>query len=194
LPSEFEGEKRGNIQSSISDNTPFSDAQKEEILSAIKQNFDKLSKEYGITASEIPTLVSELEHPIPISAFLGESCPLEGLVSYLKEIEGLSLREISAKLGRAYTTIYTTYCNAKKRCTAERGPLAGRKKSVKCPDTTGIKFPLGIFCKKKLSVLESATLYLRDHYHYSYHEIGELLQRDERTVWTTVHRAEVKLK
>lgn len=57
-----------------------------------------------------------------------------------------------------------------------------------------INIPVYIFRDRSLSVLEVLVEYLKDRLKLNYHEIGILLNRDERTVWTCYHRAKEKKK
>lgn len=55
-----------------------------------------------------------------------------------------------------------------------------------------ILIPSTIFCDRSLSFLESLVEYLKDQLQLSYHEIGQLTNRDERNIWTLHHRARTK--
>jgi len=54
--------------------------------------------------------------------------------------------------------------------------------------------PTEIFKDRTLSVLEAIVEYLKEQKGLSYHEIAEMLNRDDRTVWTCYHRAKQKRK
>ena len=55
-----------------------------------------------------------------------------------------------------------------------------------------IFLPPSIFQDRSLSVLESITEYLKDSKNFSYHEIAEIMNRDDRTIWTCYNRAKKK--
>jgi len=57
-----------------------------------------------------------------------------------------------------------------------------------------IEVPSEIFHDRSLSVLESISRYLKDKLKLSYHEIAELTNRDDRTIWTCYNRAKKKKK
>ncbi len=57
---------------------------------------------------------------------------------------------------------------------------------------TDLLIPSIIFCDRSLSFSESLVEYLKDQLQFSYHEIGELTNRDERNIWTLHNRARVK--
>ena len=54
--------------------------------------------------------------------------------------------------------------------------------------------PTRIFVDRTLSVLEALTEYLKESKNMTYHEIAVLLNRDDRTIWTCYHRAQIKRK
>jgi DNA-directed RNA polymerase specialized sigma24 family protein len=54
--------------------------------------------------------------------------------------------------------------------------------------------PVSIFSKEKLSPFETIVMYLKEKQGLNYHEIGALLNRDERNIWTVYNRAKKKWK
>ena len=52
--------------------------------------------------------------------------------------------------------------------------------------------PSSIFQDRDLAPLESISEYLKEEKGLSYHEIAELLKRDDRTIWTCCYRAKKK--
>jgi len=62
------------------------------------------------------------------------------------------------------------------------------------PNPDFIMVPSFIFRDRSASVLEVLVEYMKDEKGYNYHEIGRLLNRNERTVWTCYHRAKQKRK
>jgi hypothetical protein len=57
-----------------------------------------------------------------------------------------------------------------------------------------IDVPSFVFRDRSVSVLECLVEYLKDTHQMNYHEIGVLLNRNERTVWTCYDRAKKKRK
>ena len=55
-----------------------------------------------------------------------------------------------------------------------------------------INIPIYIFQDRTLSVLEIMVEYLKEKLKLNYHEMGVLLNRDERTIWTCYNRAKKK--
>jgi hypothetical protein len=183
LPGKLRGQKRGS-NTWTSDNLQEALDRKIGAISAITRGVIALNNDYGIEPKQILPLISVSKNAIPLSVFLSDS-PLEGIVRYLRDSEGMNLQEIAESLGRAYTTISSTYAQSIKKKPAG---------VYKQKDRLGINFPLEIFHKKKLSALESAALYLKQKYQLSVREVGLLLNRNERTIWTVLHRAEVKMR
>jgi hypothetical protein len=57
-----------------------------------------------------------------------------------------------------------------------------------------ILVPSFIFRDRSVSILEGLVEYMKDEKGYTYHEIGRLLNRNERTIWTCYSRAKQKRK
>jgi DNA-directed RNA polymerase specialized sigma24 family protein len=59
-------------------------------------------------------------------------------------------------------------------------------------ETRDIRIPFSIF-SEKLSALETICKFLKENMRLNLHQIGQLLNRDDRTIWTTYTRACQKL-
>ncbi len=59
-------------------------------------------------------------------------------------------------------------------------------------EKTSLAIPSSIFKNRDLSVLEAITVYLRDKKGMKYAEIARLLNRNDRTIWTSYQRAKKK--
>lgn len=119
---------------------------------------------------------------LPISLF--NNCYLsafETIVKYLKEITGLSYREISKLLNRDERTIWGVYHNSRKKMQSD----------FKVGDQEPF-IPILIFKDRSLSVLETITEYLKDKFNLRYCQIASSLNRDDRTIWTAYKRAKRK--
>ena len=57
-----------------------------------------------------------------------------------------------------------------------------------------LAIPISIFRDRELSVLEAIAEYLKDKKGMRYSEIAQLLNRDDRTIWTSYKRAKEKRK
>ena len=55
-----------------------------------------------------------------------------------------------------------------------------------------VLIPITAYDNKELSALETTCKYLREELGLSYHEIGVMLNRNDRTIWTTYNNAEKK--
>ncbi len=116
---------------------------------------------------------------VPSSIFKERSLGiLEALTKYLKEELGLSYHQIATLLNRDDRVIWRTYNNTRKKF----------KLRFKI-DNKAIPIPVSIFTDRKLGVLEAAIKYLREDLKLSYREIGGILNRDNRTIWSSYNRA-----
>jgi hypothetical protein len=68
-----------------------------------------------------------------------------------------------------------------------------RKRKKNSKNSTNITIPSTIF-SKELGALESISKYMKENLGMSYHNIAELLNRDERTIWTAYNKAAEKKK
>ncbi|MFH1064533.1 MAG: hypothetical protein V1729_05610 [Candidatus Woesearchaeota archaeon] len=59
-------------------------------------------------------------------------------------------------------------------------------------EVTIVAIPSSIFQDRNLAPLESITEYLKEENDLSYHEIAQILDRDDRTIWTCYNRAQKK--
>lgn len=55
-----------------------------------------------------------------------------------------------------------------------------------------VDIPVEVLQDRSVSVLEAITEYLKDKKHMTYHEIADMLNRDDRTIWTCYYRAKKK--
>jgi len=111
---------------------------------------------------------------------------LEAIVRYLKDIKKYNFHEIGQLLQRDERNIWTIYHRAKKK-----QEKFSHGSNIEIYD---VLIPLSIFHNKKLCVLEALSHFLKDIKNLTYHQIGLLLGRDERNIWTVYHRAKKKLE
>ncbi len=122
-------------------------------------------------------LLDDLNKPfIPISIFNNKLTPLESIVKYLKEEKDLTLHEISLILKRNEKNLWHTYTNTKKK-------YPSKLKSLK----SELQIPLDIF-SDKIPPMKTIVKYLHESKSLSYHDIGVLLKKNERTIWTSYNR------
>ncbi|MFH1649705.1 MAG: hypothetical protein ABIA93_04105 [Candidatus Woesearchaeota archaeon] len=55
-----------------------------------------------------------------------------------------------------------------------------------------LDIPLKIFQDRNVAVMEALVRYLKDDIKLTNHEIAELINRDDRTIWTVYSRATKK--
>jgi len=89
----------------------------------------------------------------------------------------MSYKEIAEELNRDQRTIWSSYNNAIKKETKET-----------FYNEDNLQIPLSIFKNRKLTILESLVVYLKNE-GMRYNEISKLLNRDQRNIWTTYSRA-----
>jgi len=114
---------------------------------------------------------------------------LESIVKFLREVHGLSYKDIGSLVCRNFKTLAVTYAIAKRKMPE---PFATAVISQDPDQGLAIsKIPFDAF-SKDLSVLECICHYLNSH-GKSFVEISRLLDLDQRTVWTVCSRAKKKL-
>ena len=55
-----------------------------------------------------------------------------------------------------------------------------------------LHIPVSVFSQRRLGCLEAAVKYLKENLSLKYVEIAKMLNRDERTIWTTYNKARKK--
>ena len=157
---------------------------KENLLKEIEDRILKLKDQEDTSFETILKELKEREQKrkeVPVSIFDNDSLScLEAMTKYLKEDMGLDYKQISSLLYRNYDPIAITYRRSKKK----------HPSSLKTDSQYNI--PLNIFRKTNLSVLENITSYMKDSLGLTFHEIAQILKRDDRTIWTVYQRASKK--
>jgi len=116
---------------------------------------------------------------VPLSAFNETLTPLETVVVYLKDNYHLNYVTIADLTGRDQRGIGITYKRAK-----DKGNVS--------PGYAKIYFPIENLKERKYSPAEHLTKFLRYERKLSIVEIGRQIGKDQRTIWTTLDRAEKK--
>lgn len=111
---------------------------------------------------------------VPATVFATDISPLQALVTYLKDHQQISMSSIASQVGRSYRAVWGSY----------------HKEGIIVKDTA-YYIPIEVF-SRRLSILEAAVSYLKDHYQLKYSDIARLLDKDDRTIWTTYKRAKKK--
>jgi len=152
------------------------DLRRDEILEKVKLLVGELKETYHLSESEIIETISKEDY-VPVTIFNDTLSSYEAIAKFLKENKGKKLREIAALTGRSSASIWQTYRNAHKKYK--------RKLQIK---ETRFLIPLRIISEKKFSILESIVVYLKEKFGLNYRQIGKLMHRDERTIWTVYNR------
>jgi hypothetical protein len=115
---------------------------------------------------------------IPLSVFYSTASTLQIIVRYLHDTRKVDLHAIARLLHRDYNTIWTTYTHSPKDAPLNDAP-------------SRIEIPLSIFHNRTCGPLENLVVYLKG-FDLRFSEIADLLNKNERTIWTTYHRAKKK--
>lgn len=120
------------------------------------------------------------ELSVPLSVFFTDASILRVLVAYLHDVGRLSFDEIALHLKRSYAAVWTSYRKLPQGATG-------------IPASSAVNVPLSVFSDRLLGPLEAICVFLKGA-GFSYAEMGSLLRKDQRTVWTSYHRAQKKLE
>lgn len=150
----------------------------------ILSNFDSLSRDEKIDL--LFSMVSSLkEKPstekIPISIFDNDKLStFESLAKYMKENLNLRFVKIASLLNRSDKTIWATYNKARKKLPKPLDKVV-----------SDINIPISNFSNRDFTVFESLVDYLKEK-EIPNHEIGKMLHRDDRTIWSVYDRVKKK--
>ncbi len=152
-------------------------------VQALKILIASLSEKHHLKFEEALELLKkeEQEQPsltIPSSIFTQPDLGIvEALTKYLKEENNLTFHEIALLLKKDDRVVWTTYHHAIKKVSTQL--------SVSDPS---ISLPISIFADKTKGPLQTIASYLKDHLHMRFTDIGKLLARDPRVIWTVYHK------
>jgi len=174
---------------------------RDRLISAIDHLIEELGAEYGLDQTGIiKTLISELSIiykirkktlqeldevkriEVPLSIFSSELGSLESITKYMRENLDMTYAEIARDLNRDQRTIWTAYNKASKK-----------KLEMIELEEMGEQIPTSIFRDRRLTILESIVNHLREN-KMKYSEIGKLLNKDQRNIWTIASRAKKKIE
>lgn len=137
--------------------------------------------EHGISISTVLELAKGIR--VPVAAFASGLSSFEVIVKYLHEEKELGMSVIAKLTGRSRQAVWITYRRAVKKFP---------KKLDVTPSS--YDFSLEILGTANRPVLASIVAYLKDVHALSYAEIGRMLLRDQRTIWTVYNAKRVKRK
>lgn len=135
----------------------------------------------NISDRKLNSILKSDEIFIPLSIMDSNLSLLEAIVKYLRENLNLKNKEISELTNRDSRSVSTTYSFAQKK----------QKKQFKKIDFS-YSFPLSILASRRLSVLESVSIYFYKTQKLSVKFIAEILNRNYQTIWTVIRRANLK--
>ena len=141
----------------------------------LEKTTKSLNQRWDIKLEDIRTYLED-EIMIPATIFPKSLSPLETVVKYLRENKRRSLKDIAILLNRAKSNIYNAYKKSK-----DKHPLLLRMAP------THYFIPVSIFRDKK-TVLKATIFYLKQQ-KLNFRQIGNLLNRNERTIWTVYNRS-----
>ena len=150
-------------------------------IEELKKLFIRIKERYHLDSSELLNKLEEKEILIPASVFSENLSSLETIVKYLKENLGLKNKDIAKITNRSVKTIYQAYSSANEK--------AKKKFEIK---EAKYYIPVSALTNRKLGVLESVVKFLKENYELNYSEIGRLLGRDPRTIWTAYSKGKKK--
>ena len=154
-----------------------------DMLVKFKKELYKYQNEENLTQNEVIELLeNDNEIFLPVSIFENRDLGvLEIIVKYLKEELHYSLKEIGDFLNRSNKSIWSSLSQANKK-------YPDRIIESDC----SFVIPLSIFQDRSLAVLEVLVKYLKEKYELKFSQIGRILCRDHRTIWTVYNRAKKK--
>jgi len=154
-----------------------SNAGNPELLKQLKTQLQQSIKQIDQLLAE----KSGAEIVLPVSIFKSDISALEIISAYLKDVKSLKFSDIAKLLNRDDRTIWHAYKRA-------------QSKNVQLDTTSAsITVPISVFSNRNYAPLEVLVTYLKDSQKLSLTEIGRLLSRSIKTVWTAYDRAQKKV-
>jgi len=154
----------------------------QEDIEKLKTVLDEFTKKYKLSVSDVLRIFESKDY-FPISVFNVKLSPFETIVKFLRQNQGKTFKEISKLLNKDVSAAWMAHRNAMKKL-PKRFDCLPSKYDV----------PIKELHSKKLSLLEIICQYLKEKCNLSFREIGKILDRNERTVWTAYNRAKKKMK
>ncbi|PLW80161.1 hypothetical protein C0585_03985 [Candidatus Woesearchaeota archaeon] len=114
---------------------------------------------------------------IPVHIFNSTLGPYESICKYLKE-QGFKNAEIARMTGRDSKSVWQAINKAKKKYSKK---FLNKKSEY--------VLPYDVLQDDKYSILENIVTRLKTQYNLGFTKIGELIDRDPRTIWTIYQRS-----
>lgn len=168
-------EKGDTIENIVSG---FRNLPKDGKLKLISRLINELRELHEVNDHEI---LGKKEISIPVGVFAGDALSsLEAIVKYLREELKLKFSKIGKLLNRSNKTIWATYHKALEKMPSSFGLVSKE-----------IVIPVSAISNRSFSTLESVVGFIKD-LSYTNHEVAEMLNLDDRTVWTVYDRVKRK--
>ena len=168
--------KRGNLSRGKNIVSTSFNFDKDPEYQTLKALYIKIKDKYKVPATEIISKLEKKEILIPSCIFDRKLSVFEAIVKYLKENLGLANRDIALLTSKSQKSIWQAYNFARKKVSSVFEIVA-----------SDYYVPVSVL-KKPFTVFESVVKYLKEDVMLNFHEIGILLKRDDRTIWTIYQR------
>ena len=148
-------------------------------LLEFKLLFNAVKRRYKLSSLDLVRFLDEKEILIPDCIFTKNLSVFQSVVIYLKKNLHLKNNKIALLLHKSQKSIWQAY-NKSKKLSSFR--------------IVSSKYFIPVSCfTPSLTILESVVVYLKERWLLNYHQIGLLLKRDDRTIWTVYQRAKKKI-
>ncbi len=146
---------------------------KDRLIQELQVLVQRLQNEHQMNIPDIKAVLTE-QHTdtIPAAIFTKKVGCLEALCKYLRENRNMKFHAIAQLVMRDDRTVWTSYHQAQHK----------QKEGYK--EESKIHIPLVIFAQRNLTVFEALVRYLKEQKEMNYAEIGRMLDRDQRNIWT----------
>ena len=152
-------------------------------LDALNVLIETFMEKHSLSYQEIIDLLDKKRFQkqalcVPIELFQNRDLGiLEILTKYFKEEKNFRYKKIAELLNRDERTIWVSYHKA-----------LGKRKARFVINESQYWIPISIFANRTLGLLQALVVYLKDTFSLRYHEIGVLLNRDDRIIWAVYNR------
>ena len=118
---------------------------------------------------------------------------LEALIRYLVDERKFNYHDTGLLLKRDERNIRDIYLHAKaKELDIKKGQAAKAREEQPKTIKTDIKVPVSVFADRRVSAVEALVVHLNEKHDLSFANIGRLLQRSVKTIWTAYTQARKK--
>lgn len=147
---------------------------------------NKISSKFSKKRGFIETELDSQKIFIPSYIFKDRRLSIfESLIYHLKDERKLIFSEIAKLLKRDPRNVWTVYDRAREK-------VLLNEQLTELDKENSVLIPIQVFQDRRVAVLEALVEYLKDVRALSYHEIGIILSRNDRTVWTVHMRVKTK--